>query len=211
MRFNKMFVSIVLAVLAMIPVSLAAQCTGAGADSCVAATTQSVTLTTTVAESLTVSLSTASLTIPAGGWPATSPFVTATVNYNLAASQHQNAAGGMYAALWFSSPSAAITGTNGVVAIPSASVDSNVTWSGTSYTNAAMGPCNVTLPSVLATAVGAVAGAACGYPNPRLTPAQITAAPSGTLTDAYDFQYANPLPNTPSVYSGTLFLTYAAI
>lgn len=213
MRFTK-FTSILalLFVLRMAaPYAAAAQCTGAGSDSCVASAAQSVTLSTTVAETLTVSLSTTSLTIPAAGWPATSPFVTATVSYNLAASQHQNAAGGLYAAVWFASPSAAITGTNGVAAIPSSDIDSTITWSGTSYTNAAMGPCNSTLPSVFATAVGSVASAACGYPNPRLTPAQLTTTPTGTLTDAYNFQYGSALPVTPSVYSGTVFISYAAI
>jgi hypothetical protein len=207
---KKYLVSLLLTALFFAP-SAFAQCSGAGSDSCVAATTQTITASTTVSETLTVSLSTATLTLPAAGWPTLSSPVTATVTYNVSPTTHQNAAGGLYAAVWLGSASAAITGTNGVANIPSSDFVSAITWSGTAYSNTGEGACTNSLPSVVATAVGSVAGATCGYPNPRLTPAQLTAAPNATLTDSYTFGYNTALPVTPSTYTGTIYISYVAL
>ena len=175
----------------------------------IAGTAQTINASTTVSETLSVSLSSNSIVIPANA--SNSANITATVLYNLNAASHPT---GLFGFSWFGSTTAAMS--NGTVNIAAGSMSSNYSWGGVGAAGNAGTACNssVGIGSITAGVVsllGAVSGAICSGGIPRLTQAQLTTTPVGTLTDTYNWNYGSALGSTPSTYTGTIYINYGAL
>jgi hypothetical protein len=157
---------------------------------------QSVALTASQGESMTLSLSTNSLTIPLGAAAGTySSPITANVAWNIASGH----VGTLTVGAWFSSASAALNGGTGGN-LPSSSFTLQATING-----ATLAPTVCNQPTIAA--VSSVAGATCIPAANAVVLSNLTTASQGTLTDTYALAYTGALA-PPATYTGTFYIDY---
>jgi hypothetical protein len=156
----------------------------------VGGTPQTVAINATVNESLTVTLTGGSITLPMTG--ALSNTITAAVSWNVLSGHTQ----GLWSAVWVGSTTSALSG-------PANVPSSNIAFTGmiNSVQKTAL-PCT----GAADTHTGSLAGATCNSEN-EVPQATLTSFPSGSSTDTYQLAYTGPLI-TPGTYTGTLSINY---